>query len=81
MYSGPTPNERHVDPWTFYTGEMIDDRLFETGEARLREILILTAEDGTETEAILPIAEYRRLKALDAPRPGAQAPDVARTSP
>lgn len=59
--------EVKTDAFDFYVGGPTwKDRLFRyVGNDKLTNILILIKDDGTETEAILPIEEYRRLKELD----------------
>lgn len=57
--------ERRVGSFEFFSSlDSVVDRLFLAQGKGLGEILILTKDDGTETEAIVPIEEYRRLKRL-----------------
>jgi phosphoglycolate phosphatase-like HAD superfamily hydrolase len=66
--------ERKVDPFEFYSAiDNVSDRLFRARGRALPddEALILMRPDGTETEAIVPIEQYRRLRAC------AATPDIS----
>jgi hypothetical protein len=61
--------ERRLDSYEFYNGaeglSFPVDRLFGRGQSRFEEVWVLVADDGAETEAILPVEEYKRLKAIE----------------
>jgi hypothetical protein len=62
-------DERRIDPFEFYsTTPFYADQLFGMRKSDVDEVWILTRDDGTETEAVVPIEEYRRLKRLAAQR-------------
>ncbi len=57
--------ERRIDSFDFYSAmDHLSDRLFHVEGKGLDRIYILVRDDGVETEAIMPIEEYRRLRRL-----------------